>query len=92
MTTSQDITDEEVVKACRDTMHPRKGNAVAKLIEQRPDQSSRAVISALRRAYDKGLINYGVTIEQAWPTAAGFDLLRPRAARHFPLLGGASSC
>jgi len=72
------ITDAEVVTACRDTMGHREGNPVIYLRERRPEQTTRSIVAALRRAHDKGLINYGVTIEQAWPTPKGFALLRPK--------------
>lgn len=73
----KDITDEQVVQACRETLGTI--TAAADLLEERTGQPYKVVIRAMERALSRGLIEYGSTIRRAWPTDKGDALTGPAA-------------
>lgn len=74
----KDISDEEVVQACKDFHDGPKGvirPASWQLIAQRTGQAEKVVYAAMQRAFDRGLIEYGVSLRTAWATDKGRELL-----------------
>lgn len=73
----KDITDAMVVRACSD-FHNRDSDAAPwELLMQRTGEPEKVVYAAMERAYDRGLIECGVSVRTAWPTAEGRQLLLP---------------
>lgn len=73
---TKDITDQQVVQACRDwfATSPAGPGSLARLVAM-TEQPEKVCRSALGRASRRGLIDWGVSIDLAWPTPAGEQLL-----------------
>lgn len=70
-----DITDEQIVQACVDA-HASFVAAAGELLMERAGAPWKVVEAAMRRAEDRGLIDYGTSIWTAWSTEEGRRLLR----------------
>ncbi|OQQ28715.1 hypothetical protein A4U94_01335 [Prescottella equi] len=60
-----DISDSDVVRACRDA-RAAGGSSLGLLIE-RTNAPRKVALAAMDRALDRDLIDYGVSIAYAWP-------------------------
>lgn len=61
-----DITDEQVVEACRLALAPFGPRSLDRLIEM-TGAPAQVAYAAMERANDRGLIDYGVSLRTAWP-------------------------
>lgn len=59
------ITDEDVVRACYDSRVESK--SPGRILVDRTGLPHKVVVAAMERAYDHGLIDFGVSIWTAWP-------------------------
>lgn len=80
----KDVTDHEVVRACRD----RAATFADDLLAERTGQPRKVCERALERANARGLIDYGVSLRTAWPTLAGLALLASHDPQPHPFATG----
>lgn len=71
---TRDITDEQVVAACAEAHETFLFDSLTVLMA-RTDAPIKVAIGAMRRADQRGLIDYGVTLCTAWATDKGRQLL-----------------
>lgn len=82
----KDVSDVDVVVACRDAKHSRAQGVVDgscgwadELLAERTGQPRKVCERAMERAVRRGLIEYGVSLRTAWPTPKGMALLAESA-------------
>jgi hypothetical protein len=61
-----DITDEQVIEACKARMRGDALDAVSYLMDK-TGAPCKVVCAAMERSYDRGLIEVGVSLRMAWP-------------------------
>ena len=84
-----DISDAEVVAACRDAHRVREIRALDLLV-QRTGAPEKVAFRAMERAEERRLIECGVGIATAWPVEREVpeaDLGRRAGERHGPEVG-----
>lgn len=74
---TKDISDRQVCEAYRDSRaaDPRMFWP-EELLMQRTGQCEKVCFSAMNRADDRGLIEYGVSLRSGWLTDRGMALLK----------------
>jgi len=83
MSKRSDITDEQVVRACQLAHQDSKKFATDILAEQ-TGAPAKVIYAAMERADDRELIEWGVSLRTAWPTAKGLALLVAEPASQIP--------
>lgn len=75
------ISDFDVCVACRDA-HRRAMDSCGEdltsgfeLLVERTGEHIKVVLASMSRACDRGLIDYGVSLETSWPTGKGLELI-----------------
>ncbi|URG17487.1 hypothetical protein Mbo2_117 [Rhodococcus phage Mbo2] len=63
-----DITDEQVIAACRIAHSDNHTTSLIQLISM-TGAIQKVALAAMERASDRGLIDYGVNIAHAWVVA-----------------------
>jgi len=74
----KDITDLQVCEAYRDSWKSRQENILIwpeQLLMERTGESEKVCFSAMERAEDHDLIEYGVSLRSGWLTEKGKELL-----------------
>jgi hypothetical protein len=73
----KDVSDAQVLQAYADESG---GWARVELLMERTGQPEKVVWRAMERAYDRGYIDYGVSLKAGWVTDSGEALLASVAA------------
>lgn len=71
-----DIPTIEVMKAYHQYSTDRMGDFPTKILMDKFNAPEKLVYSAIRRDYDNGLIEFGVSLRSGWLTNKGVELLR----------------
>lgn len=85
MIRTRDITDKQVVEACKEFHHKVQYNTPTGygLLLKATGAAPKVILAAMFRAHENGLIDYGTSITVAFPTQKGLDLVKdlmPRIA------------
>lgn len=65
---TSDITDDQVIAACRAWHENPAGNSSIGNLMDATGAPRKVALRAMERASNRGLINWGVSINYAWPT------------------------
>lgn len=65
---TSDITDDQVIAACRAWRENPAGNSSIRNLMDATGAPRKVAFRAMERASSRGLINWGVSINYAWPT------------------------
>lgn len=79
-----DVTDKQVVFACRDRR--RFGVYADEYIMAETGVPQKVAEAAMERAYDRGYIEVGVSLRTAWPTKEGLALLEIDIIEKWPVV------
>ncbi len=71
----KDITDLQVVDACHRFHSHIDSRAPYEILQEETKQPYGVCIAAMKRAYNHGLLECGVSLRTAWLTAKGQALL-----------------
>ena len=72
---TKDISDRQVVQASADSHAVRLAVRPMEFLAERTGQPEKVCYRAMERAYRHGLIEFGVSLETAWPTDRGKEVL-----------------
>lgn len=73
-----DITDRQVVEACKRYREQPLSSFIIMaddMLQQMTGAPIKVCHAAMERAYDRGFIEWGVSVRSCYPTAAGLALL-----------------
>jgi hypothetical protein len=79
-TTTNTIGDELVIQACREWREPPHTGSLARL-QHLTGLPADVCAAAMVASRGRGLIEWGVTMESAWPTPAGDQLFGQQHTR-----------
>jgi hypothetical protein len=69
---TKDISDKQVLEAFMN----RGETPVVEYLMKQTGECEKVVYAALNRADERGFLEYGVSIRQAWITEAGYNYLK----------------
>jgi hypothetical protein len=72
---TKNITDFQVVKAQSDWHKNQDGKWGYELLQERHGECQKVCLRALDRAYQRGYLEYGVSLRTAWLTEKGKNLI-----------------
>ena len=70
----KDVTDKMVCDAVLDAAAQRYSNWPYELLSMRTGEPEKVCFRAMERAFDHGLLEYGVSLRTAWLTESGEEL------------------
>jgi hypothetical protein len=74
----KDITDRQVVEACRKSKLDLSGKQSLELLIDETGQPPKVAYMAMKRAHRNGLVEYGTSLATAWPTDKGLALINEK--------------